>query len=53
METLDAVARRYGVRPSELVGEYEGPAAFTIDLWAHNFGVMREVREARRRNQHG
>jgi hypothetical protein len=56
METLDALASRFGVRPSELIGETDGFQAFSIDLWAHNWGVQREqrlIREAQRKANRG
>jgi hypothetical protein len=54
MEILDAIARRYGVRPSVVAGVEEPFPAFSIDLHAHNWGVQREEilraqAEARRR----
>jgi hypothetical protein len=52
MEALDAIARRYGVRPSHLVGEEDPFRAVSIDLWAHNWGAQREdrlIRQAQRR----
>jgi len=50
MELLDSLGRRYGRRPSELVGVgAESPfQAFSIDLWAHNAGVQREQLEAQK-----
>ena len=47
MVMLDRIARRYGVRPSELVGETSGPAAFSIDLHATKWGVFQDNVEAR------
>lgn len=52
MEALDSIARRYGVRPSDLVGEEDSFRAASIDLWAHNWGSQREerlMRQAQRR----
>ena len=42
MEILDSVARRYGVRPSALLGVTDEFEAFSIDLWAHNWGAQRD-----------
>ena len=56
MEVLDAVAMRYGVRPSVLLGVTDQFRAFSIDLWAHNWGVQREqrlIREAQRKGNRG
>jgi hypothetical protein len=44
MEHLDSIGKRYGVRPSVLVGERDEFLAFSIDLWAHNWGVQAERR---------
>jgi len=56
MMALDSIGRRYGVRPSELVGERDEFKAFSIDLWAHNWGVQEEqrlMREAQRKANRG
>lgn len=45
MVLLDALARRYGVRPSELIGEGNPWAALSLDLHAHNWGVQEESRQ--------
>ena len=42
MEALDSIASRYGVKPSEVIGEPDGFKALSINLWAHNWGVQRE-----------
>lgn len=42
METLDAIAHRYGVLPSQVLGIENSFQAFAVDLWAHNWGVQRE-----------
>jgi hypothetical protein len=42
METLDAIAQRYGVLPHELIGETEPFKAFEIDLWAAKWGSARD-----------
>jgi hypothetical protein len=56
MEQIDSIARRYGVRPSEVVGERDDFKAFSIDLWAHNWGVQLEqklMRDAQRKANRG
>lgn len=55
MEGLDAMARRYGVLPHQVLAGYDY-VALSIDLWAHNWGVQKDahdVREAQRRNTLG
>ncbi len=56
MVALDAIGRRYGVRPSRLVGETDEFAAYSIDLHAHNWGVQNEIligkKDAWRRGGH-
>ena len=47
MEGLDSIARRYGVLPSQVIRMRNGLKAFSIDLWAHNWGVQRDAYEAR------
>ncbi len=47
MEGLDSIARRYGVRPSQLIGMRDALKALSIDLWAHNWGVQRDAHLAR------
>ncbi len=42
MVYLDSVARRYGVRPSGLVGETDPLKALSIDQQAHNAGIKHE-----------
>jgi len=42
MVALDAMAKRYGVRPSALVGEMDGAKAFCIDYWAFRWGSQNE-----------
>lgn len=46
METLDAIASRYGVLPSVLIGETNPWKAISLNLWAHNYGVQREGLDA-------
>lgn len=56
MELLDSLARRYGARPSQVLGEGEEFKAFSIDLHAHNAGVVREqkaVWEQQQRRRRG
>jgi hypothetical protein len=55
MEILDSVARRYGVRPSALLGVTDEFEAFSIDLWAHNWGAQRDeqLRREAVRKAHG
>jgi len=56
METLDALACRYGVRPSALLGIADEFMAMSIDFWAHNWGVQKEarlMREAERKRGRG
>ncbi len=48
MVALDAIGRRYGVRPSRLVGETDEFAAYSIDLHAHNWGVQQETLDAKK-----
>ena len=45
MEGLDAMAQRYGVRPSGLLGIEDPMVAFAIDRAAYTSGVNRERRE--------
>ena len=40
--TLDAIAQRYGVRPSRVIGGLNPFQALTLDLAAHNAGVKAE-----------
>lgn len=40
MRFLDSIARRYGARPCDLVGETDPWARWCIDFWAHNIGVQ-------------
>lgn len=47
MVALDAIGRRYGVRPSQLVGEPDKFAAYSIDLHAHNWGVQQQNLDAK------
>ena len=55
MEALDALGRRYGKRPSEIVEERNPYVALAIDLSAMKFGVAAEkvaamkARQKRRR----
>jgi len=49
METLDALALRYGVLPSQLLDVKNPFQAFSINLWAHNWGVQRENVAAKKR----
>lgn len=52
MLALDAIGRRYGTRPSALIGETDEAKAFCIDLWAFHWGVQEEEwhrRQATRR----
>lgn len=56
MEALDSVAKRYGTRPSTLIGVTDGLQALSIDLWAHNWGVQKEeraIRQAQRKGNRG
>jgi len=53
METLDAIAKRYGVRPSQVIGESDELKAFSIDLWAHNWGVQAEAALMRKMQRQG
>jgi len=46
MEGLDSIARRYGIRPSALLGERNPFVALSIDLWAHNWGVQGDLSRA-------
>lgn len=46
MEGLDAIAHRYGVRPSGLLGIEDPMEAFAVDRAAYTAGVNREKREA-------
>jgi hypothetical protein len=46
MESLDSIARRYGVLPSAVVRQNHPLKALSIDIWAHNAGVQREQLEA-------
>jgi len=48
MELLDAMAKRYGTRPSVLVGETDEAKAFCIDFWAFRWGVQLEDYQRRR-----
>lgn len=48
MEALDSIGKRYGIRPSTIVGVDHPFKAYSIDLWAHNAGVQRENLEARK-----
>jgi|GEM_PF-6454191 len=41
---LDSMGRRYGCRPSQVVGEEDEHLAFAIDFWAHNYGIQEEDR---------
>ena len=47
MQLLDAVGRRYGARPSALVGEDDALRALCIDLWAFSWGTQLERRGGR------
>ena len=42
MLVLDAIARRYGTRPSALIGETDEAKAFCIDLWAFQWGAQED-----------
>jgi hypothetical protein len=56
MEALDAIGRRYGTRPSAVIGETDEFKAFAIDLWACNAGVQQDkrlIREAERKRGRG
>lgn len=44
MLALDAIGKRYGIRPSALIGETNPWAAFSIDLHAHNWGTQEDDR---------
>lgn len=48
MAALDAIARRYGVRPSSLIGETDEFKAFCIDRWAFQWGAQLEDYNRRR-----
>ena len=50
---LDSIAKRYGMRPSALIGEDNPWAAFSIDLHAHNWGVQEEKRQIWLQTIHG
>jgi len=39
---LDAIGQRYGIRPSDLLGEENPYAALTIDTWAATAGADEE-----------
>jgi len=43
MVALDRIARRYGTRPSALVGEGDAMVAWTIDLWAAQWGAQQDA----------
>ena len=49
MESLDSIGRRYGTRPSTIVGIRNPFSAYSLDTWAHNYGVQRENLEARKK----
>jgi len=49
MTLLDAVARRYGTRPSALLGITDDhAAAFSIDIHAAKWGGFADAKAARR-----
>ena len=59
MEALDSLARRYGCLPSEVIRVRHTMKAFSINLWAHNWGVqaeqiaLRKAQERARQRRHG
>lgn len=55
MELLDSIGRRYGQRPSVLLGVRDEFQAMSIDLHAHNAGAVREAKELweLKRKRHG
>jgi hypothetical protein len=48
MAILDAVARRYGCRPSSLVGERDPARALSIDLNALKWGRFEDWKAAKK-----
>lgn len=53
MEVLDSIGKRYGQLPSKVLGERNPFVALAIDLWAHNWGVQREMQEVWKRKGKG
>lgn len=53
MEALDSIGRRYGRRPSEIMGISNPFQAYSVDLWAHNYGVQRQNLEVVKRTWKG
>lgn len=49
MTALDRVAQRYGARPSALVGEGDAMVAWTIDLWAAQWGGQQDAIDMKKR----
>lgn len=46
MQGLDYIARRFGMTPADIIGEAHPMKALSINLWAYNFGVQEENRQA-------
>lgn len=42
MVVLDRIAKRYGQRPSKLLGETDDATAFSIDLHAAKWGIFQD-----------